>query len=359
MSHATRESILEALGKVSDPKSGRDVVSAGLISGIVVRGHDVGFLITIEPSEQAAGEALRLHCEAAVLKLPHVDKVTAVLTAEATPGAAQPATLPGSRPTVNWNRNPVEGVRHLLAVASGKGGVGKSTMTVCLALALQERGLKVGILDADIYGPSIPLMMGLEGQPDVVDNKMVPLEKSGIKCMSIGFLLGDDAAIMRGPMVTKALNQMLRQSVWATADVPLDVLLIDMPPGTGDIHLSLVQQSPVSGAVVVTTPQKAATIDARKGVEMFRKVNVPVFGIIENMSYMEDLVSGHISHPFGQGGGEKMAKEMSTLFLGKIPLEPTLGAAVDVGALSAAPAIFSEIAEQLCFQMDVKQAAAS
>lgn len=347
MSNAlTRDAVLKVLSTVQDTQSGQDVVSAGLVSGVVVRGGQVGFLLATTPENHAEMEPLRVACEQAVARLPGVDKVTAVLTAET---AVAPQQAP--RQAAVWNRTPLDGVRHIVAIASGKGGVGKSTTTVCLAHALKEKGLRVGILDADIYGPSIPLMMGLSGQPDIRNNKMVPPAQNGIACMSMGLLIGDEAAVMRAPMVTKALNQMLRAVDWGMEDAPLDVLLVDMPPGTGDIHLSMAQQAPLSGAIIVTTPQEVAVIDARKAVQMFRKVGVPVLGIVENMSYMTEPVSGNVLYPFGRGGGERLTKEMATLFLGEVPLDPDLGAAVDAGRLQNYPAVYQDIANSLWGQL--------
>lgn len=348
MSTLSRESVLQALGRIADPASGADVVTSGRVSGVVVRGGSVGFLVNTTAEEAERIEPLRRQCEGVVAALPGVEKVTAVLTGEQ--AAPQPTE---QKRAAQWNRAPIAGVRHVVAVASGKGGVGKSTSTVCLAKALHRKGLRVGILDADIYGPSIPLMMGLSGQPEVRGGQMVPLEKGGIRCMSMGFLLGDEAAVMRAPMITKALMQMLRQVAWGE----LDVLLVDMPPGTGDVHLSMAQQAPLAGAVVVTTPQQVATIDADKAVQMFRKVDVPVLGVIENMSSLRDAASGVVLHPFGRGGGERLAKRLSTLFLGEVPLEPTLGAALDAGDLHDVPEAFVGIADGVWSQLAHKKEA--
>lgn len=345
MSTLSRDTVLQALRRITDPADGRDVIASGRVSGVVVRGGKVGLLVNTSAEEVALIEPLRQQCEGVVSALDGVEKVTAVLTGE----QAAPASPAPPKQAAQWNRTPIAGVKHVVAVASGKGGVGKSTSTVCLAKALTAQGLRVGILDADIYGPSIPLMMGLSGQPKIENDQMVPLEKDAIRCMSMGFLLGDEAAVMRAPMITKALGQMLRQVAWGE----LDVLLVDMPPGTGDVHISMVQQVPLAGAVVVTTPQQVATIDAQKAVQMFRKVDTPVLGIIENMSYLRDASSGVVMHPFGQGGGERLAKQLSTLFLGEVPLEPTLGAALDAGDLHDAPEAYVEIAEKLMAQLRV------
>jgi ATP-binding protein involved in chromosome partitioning len=222
-----------------------------------------------------------------------------------------------------WNTEPLPNVKRVVAIASGKGGVGKSTTAVNLAQALNKMGKRVGLLDADIYGPSVPRMMALSGQPDIKNGKMVPLENHGIQCMSMGFITGDEAAVLRGPMISKTLTQLLRMSAWGTDSAPLDLLIVDMPPGTGDIHLSMAQLVPLSGAIIVTTPQEVALIDARKCVKMFGKVGVPVLGVIENMS-------GSI---FGSGGGKKLANEFSVPLLGTIVMDETICRASDAGAL--------------------------
>lgn len=345
MSTISRDTVLKALQQIHDPAANADVVASGRVSGVVVRGANVGFLVNVTAAEAPAMEPLRQQCEGIVAALDGVEKVTAVLTGEQ---AAPPqADAPAPKQAAQWNRKPVDGVRHVVAVASGKGGVGKSTTTVCLAKALAAQGLKIGILDADIYGPSIPLMMGLSGEPEIRNEQMVPLIKDGIACMSMGFLLGDQAAVMRAPMITKALTQMLRQVAWGE----LDVLLVDMPPGTGDVHISMVQQTPLTGAVIVTTPQQVAAIDADKAVQMFRKVETPVLGIIENMSYLRDAASGVELFPFGQGGGKRLADKMHVPLLGEVPLEPTLGVALDAGDLREVPAIFVTIAEMIAAKL--------
>jgi ATP-binding protein involved in chromosome partitioning len=241
------------------------------------------------------------------------------------------------RPAV-WNKAPLEGVRKIIVVASGKGGVGKSTTAVNLALALAAQGKRIGLLDADIYGPSIPHMMHIFARPEYRDGKMTPLENYGVRCMSIGFII-DQAAILRGPMITKTLNQLLRLTRWGTEAEPLDVLFVDMPPGTGDIHLSMVQQAPVDGAIIVTTPQQVATIDARKCATMFQKVSVPILGVIENMS--GDL--------FGIGGGKKLAEELSVPYLGNIPMDAAIREATDAGEayVGVQSKVYTQIISQL------------
>ena len=237
-----------------------------------------------------------------------------------------------SRKPAIWNHEPLPHVRRVIAIASGKGGVGKSTLTVSLAATLQKKGTAVGILDADIYGPSIPRMLGLETRlkPEIVAGKMMPPISHGIKAMSMALITGDDAAILRAPMVTKSLVQLLRMSEWGTATAPLDVLLVDTPPGTGDVHLSMAQQAPLDGVMIVTTPQQVAVMDADKALQMFLKLGVPILGVIENMSYFRDA-AGTEHYLFGEGGGEALAAKYNVPFLGKVPLDPALGAALDNG----------------------------
>ena len=246
---------------------------------------------------------------------------------------------PELRKPAIWRHEPIPYVRRIIAVASGKGGVGKSTVTVNLARAMQACGKRVGILDADIYGPSVPRMMALSGQPMIKNGKMIPLENHGIACMSMGFITGDEAAVMRGPMISKTLTQLLRMSEWASKDAPMDTLLVDMPPGTGDIHLSMAQLVPLNGAIIVTTPQEIALLDARKCAKMFDKVNVPLLGVIENMS-------GSI---FGSGGGKKLADEFSVPLLGSIPMNGDICEMSDQGRVSepAQKEYYIKIAEAL------------
>lgn len=228
---------------------------------------------------------------------------------------------PSAKKPAVWNKEPLEHVRRVIAVASGKGGVGKSTLTVNLAHALRDAGKKTGVLDADIYGPSIPRMLHVSGRPEFAENKMLPLVGHGISCMSIGFITGDEAAILRGPMISKALTQLLRLTRWGTKTEPMDTLLVDMPPGTGDVHLSMAQLVPLSGAIIVTTPQEVALADARKAAIMFQKVGVPILGVVENMS----------GDMFGAGGGQKLADEFSVPLLGTIPLDADICKAADNG----------------------------
>ena len=243
-----------------------------------------------------------------------------------------PEQSPAARKPAVWNREKLPHVKRLIAVASGKGGVGKSTVTVNLAQALRARGLSVGILDADIYGPSIPRMLGLDTrlQPEIRDGRMLPPVSHGIKALSMALLTNDAAAILRGPMITKALVQMLRATEWGTQAQPLDILLVDMPPGTGDIHLSLVQQAPLDGAILVTTPQEVAVADADKAAQMFSKTGVPLLGVIENMSWFTDP-TGQRHALFGSGGGQRLADKHGAPLLGSLPLDPRMGALADAG----------------------------
>lgn len=254
---------------------------------------------------------------------------------------------PAARRPAIWNTEKLSSVRRIVAVASGKGGVGKSTVTVNLAHALTARGLRVGILDADIYGPSIPRMLGLETRlkPEFTDGAMVPPVAYGIKAMSIALLMGDQAAVMRAPMVTKALNQLLRTTRWGDVSTPLDILLVDMPPGTGDVHLSLAQSVPIDGVLIVTTPQPIAVIDAEKSAIMFQKLNIPILGIVENMSYYVDE-NKNPQRLFGEGGGQSMSTKFDTQLLAQLPLDPALRAAADDGKKIESDA-FAELAKKL------------
>jgi len=338
------------LSEVIDRDTGRDVISSGMVSGITVKGDKVGFLITINPDDKSRKSYLRDECEKAVLSIEGVAAVTAVLTAQNMEPIA-PAPQSGydkPRERAQWNLTPVENVKTVIAVASGKGGVGKSTATVNLAFAFAELGKAVAILDADIYGPSIPRMLSLAGQPEITDGKMQPLERYGIKSNSMGYIAGDNAAILRGPMISKTLHQLLRMTRWGTEEKPLDVLLVDMPPGTGDIHLSMVQQVPLNGAVIITTPQEIAVMDARKCALMFQKTSVKLLGVIENMSYLTDSNNNKIN-VFGEGGGKKLAEEFSIPLLGSVPLDIKLREASDLGMQysGVCSGVYRQIAERL------------
>jgi len=320
----SRDDILHALDQVIDPVSGRSVVQQDMIAGLVVREGHVGFVVEVPPERGPGSEPLRAACEAAVRALPGILSVTAVLTAHQEPAAAQ-----APRPPRPPQPQGIPGVGAIIAVASGKGGVGKSTVAVNLALGLSRLGLKVGLLDADIYGPSVPRLLAIADKPETDGRKLKPIEKFGIKTMSIGFLLREgDAVIWRGPMVQSALAQMLGEVLWA----PLDVLVLDMPPGTGDAQITIAQRAALKGAVIVSTPQDIALIDAKKAIAMFRRTEVPVLGVVENMSVFVCPDCGHAHHIFGHGGARQTADAIGAPFLGEIPLVPLIRERSDEGA---------------------------
>jgi len=351
----TKDQVLEQLRRVKGPDLESNIVDLGLVSEILIKNGRVYFSITVPLERAQELEPLRQAAEKVVKEVPGVSGVTAVLTAETKgPSATPPAGANGSRNVVEHPRVQqaraaaqagagapraragggrqvagVPGVKHMIAVASGKGGVGKSTTAVNLALGFRAIGLKAGILDADIYGPSQPRLLGLTGRPHVVAGKtMMPVQGYGLQVMSMGFLVDEGTPIIwRGPMVVSALNQMLREVAWDD----LDVMVIDMPPGTGDVQLTMAQQVPLSGAVIVSTPQDLALIDARKGLNMFRKVDVPVLGIIENMSYFICPKCGERSDIFGSGGAEIEADKLGVPFLGAVPLHMEIRSRSDAG----------------------------
>ncbi|MEC8006609.1 MAG: Mrp/NBP35 family ATP-binding protein [Pseudomonadota bacterium] len=327
--------VLAALATVIEPDSGRDVVSLKMVSGLVVKDGNVGFSLEVDPARGEALEPLRQAAEAAVFALDGVSSVTAVLTAHSAGGeSAAPAAAPRGDTGAGGGgaRAPLlPDVGAIIAVASGKGGVGKSTVACNLALGLARLGLSVGLLDADIYGPSLPRMMGATGRPSTDDagKTLIPMAAHGLKCMSIGFMVAEDSPmIWRGPMVMSALEQMLRDVAWGA----LDVLVVDMPPGTGDAQLTMAQRVPLAGAVIVSTPQDIALLDARKGLNMFRKVNVPVLGIVENMSFFHCPKCGERSDIFGHGGARADAEAYGVDFLGEVPLHMAIRSAGDGGA---------------------------
>jgi ATP-binding protein involved in chromosome partitioning len=348
MATISEQDVLNTLRTVNDTERGGDIVSLGMVSGIVIRQGNVGFSIEVEPERGARMEPLRKAAEQAVMTLPGVTSVTAVLTAERPAGSSAPArsgptgpqpsrshaNVAAARRQAATGHAPaqkplVPGVKYILAVASGKGGVGKSTIAVNLALALAAAGHKIGILDADISGPSQPRMLGITGRPEATpDKRLKPMTRYGVKAMSMGFIVAEDTPmIWRGPMVIGALEQMLRDVEWGE----LDVLVVDMPPGTGDAQLTMAQRVPLAGAVIVSTPQDIALLDARKGLNMFRKVEVPVLGIVENMSTFVCPNCGHESHIFGHGGARREAERLGTDFLGEVPLHIAIRELSDEG----------------------------
>ncbi len=311
------QAVTEAIKGVVDPNTGRDFVSSKAVKNLTVSGDDVAFDVELGYPAKSQIPSLRQALIASVKTVPGVANVSVNITTKITAHAVQRgvALLPG--------------VKNVVAVASGKGGVGKSTTAVNIALALAAEGAKVGLLDADIYGPSLPMMMGIEGRPESEDGKtMEPMENYGMQVMSIGFLVDkDEAMIWRGPMATQALEQLLRQTNWKD----LDYLIVDMPPGTGDIQLTLSQRVPMTGAVIVTTPQDIALLDAKKGIKMFEKVGVPILGIVENMAVHVCSNCGHVEHIFGADGGKKMAVEYNMDYLGALPLAMQIRLQADSG----------------------------
>jgi len=332
---ATRETVLTALRSIVDPATGKSVVDSNMVQGLVVRDGHVGFSIEVAASRGEDAEPLRKAAEKVVAELSGVLSVTAVLTAHREQGRPQPAPhdhghgQPARAQHTAAQPMGIPGVAAIIAVASGKGGVGKSTVAVNLALALSKLGLKTGLLDADIYGPSVPRLLDIKEKPRTRDGqKLDPIEKFGLKTMSIGFLVKEDEPmIWRGPMVMSALSQMLSDVNWA----PLDVLVVDMPPGTGDAQLTIAQRVPLKGAVIVSTPQDIALIDARKGIAMFQKTQIPILGIVENMSVFVCPECGHESHIFGHGGARETARTLNVPFLGEIPLVPRIRETSDAG----------------------------
>ncbi|MDP3078060.1 Mrp/NBP35 family ATP-binding protein [Bradyrhizobium sp.] len=341
----TQQQVLDVLGKVKSP-DGVALTHANVLSAVTVNDGKVFFSINVDAAQARAWESVRAATEAAVRAIPGVTNAMIALTAERKPGS--PAAAPpaphrhshGVQP-VSAHRPPqspvspmskqseIPGIAAVIAVASGKGGVGKSTTALNLALGLRDLGLRVGLLDADIYGPSVPRLTGIREKPQLDDNrKMIPIQRFGLAIMSIGFLVEEETAmIWRGPMVMSAITQMLRDVAWGT----LDILVVDMPPGTGDAQLTLAQNVPLRGAVIISTPQDLSLIDARRGLAMFKKVNVPVLGIVENMSYFQCPECGTRSDIFGHGGARLEAERLGVPFLGEIPLHMSIRATSDSG----------------------------
>ncbi|NKB53219.1 MAG: iron-sulfur cluster carrier protein ApbC [Rhizobiaceae bacterium] len=385
----TKQQIMDTLASVMMPSSAngksQDIVSLGMVSDPFLTAGDAGakvmFSLTVPADQAQALEPLRGQAQAAVEAIDGVASAMVALTAERKMGAGQPSAPPG-RPAAataataatapppsppaaaaaGGEKPGVEGVKHIIAVASGKGGVGKSTTAINLALGLLNQGLKVGVMDADIYGPSLPRLVGINGKPEAEGRTLKPIEVFGLKVMSIGFLVAEDTPmIWRGPMVISALTQLLREVDWA----PLDVLVVDMPPGTGDAQLTMAQQVPLAGAVIVSTPQDLSLIDARKGLNMFKKVNVPILGIVENMSTFVCPKCGERSDIFGHGGAQEEATRLGVQFLGGVPLHMDIRAKSDAGTPVVADSpdgphaeIYNQIAIKIAETLSVDQPAA-
>jgi ATP-binding protein involved in chromosome partitioning len=341
----TQQQVLDRLAKVASPR-GVALTNANVLSDIAVNDGKVFFSINVDAAEARAWESVRAEAEAAVRAIPGVTVAMIALTAERKAGTAtapaphrhaqgvphvsahRPPAQPGPASPMS-KQSEIPGISAVIAVASGKGGVGKSTTALNLALGLRDLGLRVGLLDADIYGPSVPRLTGIREKPQLTDDKkMIPIPRFGLAIMSIGFLVEEETAmIWRGPMVMSAITQMLRDVVWGT----LDVLVVDMPPGTGDAQLTLAQNVPLKGAIIISTPQDLSLIDARRGLAMFRKVNVPVLGIVENMSYFQCPHCGTRSDIFGHGGARHEAERLGVPFLGEIPLHMSIRTTSDSG----------------------------
>ena len=330
----TKEQVMAALARVPVP-GGTHLTEARVLSDIVVSDGKVFFSITVDAADVQAWEPVRKAAEAAVRAIPDVQSALVALTAERSPGTAGRAPPPSAAPPAG-QAHPgdkvqpgVPGIDAFIAVASGKGGVGKSTTAVNLALGLRDLGLKVGMLDADIYGPSLPKLLAIKEKPQTVGgNKLKPIERYGLTVMSIGFLIDEETPmIWRGPMVMSAITQMLREVEWGK----LDIMVVDMPPGTGDAQLTMAQQVPLKGAVIVSTPQDLALIDARRGIAMFKRVNVPVLGVVENMSYFLCPHCGTRSDIFSHGGARHEAERLGVPFLGEVPLHMTIREKSDSG----------------------------
>lgn len=363
MTQVNEEKILETLATVMD--GDQNIVDKNMVQGLQVQDGHVIFAIVVPPSVGADAEPVRKEAEEKVHAIDGVLSATVVLTAEGEGGDQQQAAPQGGQQPAN-DGPLLPGVKTIIAVASGKGGVGKSTTTVNLALALRDKGLKVGLLDADIYGPSMPRMLGITGEPSSSDGQHLdPMEGHGIKCMSMGFLVEEETPVIwRGPMAQTALVQMMRDVQWGE----LDVLMIDMPPGTGDVQLTMSQQVPLTGAVIVSTPQDIALLDARKGLNMFRQVDVPVLGIVENMSYFQCPKCGERTDVFSHGGAKDEADLLQMDFLGEIPLDikiretsdgghPIVDAEPDSDHAKAYKAIAEKMWNTACEKLAAKAAA--
>ncbi len=334
---ASRDEVMAALVRVSGPDGRTPLPDSGAISGLTIRDGKVFLAIVVDPDRASEMEPMRANAEAAIKATPGVTGAVVTLTAESARavGDAAPGHRHGHGPAGGQQRQPrstlpIAGVKHIIAVASGKGGVGKSTLACNLAVGLAKLGLKIGVLDADLFGPSMPKLFGIAAKPEMApDGRMlVPLEAYGVKVMSIGFLIEEGAPVIwRGPMVMSALNQLLREVAWGD----LDVLVVDMPPGTGDTQLTMAQNVPLSGAVIVSTPQDLALIDARRGIAMFKQVHVPLIGVVENMSYFLCPHCGGRTDVFSHAGAQREAEKLDVPFLGEVPLDIAIRANSDEG----------------------------
>ena len=336
---ADRDAALKALDEITDPRSGKGLAAAGLVQGLVLREGRAGFMLEVPVEEAARYAPVREAAERVLAGLPGIEKAQVVLTASAPEGVTRQRRGARLAPDAKAELKPrkevkrPDNVKRVIAVASGKGGVGKSTVAVNLACAFAALGLRVGLLDADVYGPSAPRMMGVDGEPLFIDGKLQPLTAHGVTVMSIGFLVDEGSPmIWRGPMASSAVRQMVNDVRWATPEAPLDVLVIDMPPGTGDIHLTLVENFAVDGVVIVSTPQEIALIDARRAVGMFQKTGAKILGVIENMAFFADPTTGAHIPIFGTGGARAEADKLGVPLLAEIPIEVALRQAGDDGA---------------------------
>jgi ATP-binding protein involved in chromosome partitioning len=342
----TREAVLAALSSVQDPDLHKDIVALGFVKDVTIADGEVDFTVELTTPACPVRDQMKAQAEAAVMGLPGVRAARAQMTANV-------------RARGGFGRQAIAGIRNIVAVGAGKGGVGKSTTSVNIAVSLARQGARVGLLDGDVYGPNIPQMLGCESQPEVTsDQKMIPPEAHGIKVLSMGMLVPkEQALIWRGPMLHSAVQQMMRDVAWGE----LDYLIVDLPPGTGDVSLSMAQSVPVAGAVVVTTPQGVSVSDVRKAVAMFRQLNIPVLGVLENMSH---FVCGHCNEKteiFGSGGGRKMADELDIRFLGEVPIDTRVRAGGDEGAPivasfpdAPAAAAFMTAASQVAAQLSIQ-----
>jgi ATP-binding protein involved in chromosome partitioning len=345
----TREEVLRVLAGVHEPEIGKGLVELKMVPKVEIDGANVALTIELMSPIAPYKDKLESEIRAALAGMPEVGDVDVTWTTRVRASGSGKA-----------DADPIKGVKNTIAVASGKGGVGKSTVAANLAVALAKAGAAVGLLDADVYGPSMPLMMGQTSKPLVRDGKIVPLEAHGVKVMSIGFLLDPEKALIwRGPLVAQLINQFLNDVIWGE----LDYLVLDLPPGTGDVQLTLVQKIPISGAVIVTTPQEVALADAVKGFKMFEEVKTTVLGIVENMSSFTDPVTGNVTHIFGEGGGRRIAEQYGVPLLGEIPIEPAVRIGGDTGVPvlvghpdSATARAFEHLAERVAARLAVDAA---